>query len=129
MNVNLESLLAALAGNSVAAGVLVLIILAVQRVFQKQLSPHWRCALWLLVVVRLLPFSFSSDTSIFNLLPRWGTADSAANATGLGVPNQTMLLLNQATSSNSVIPLAGDDATTAIEPVSAEPSPGLLANW
>ena len=130
MNVNFEEFLTALVRNSASAGVLVLVVLAVQRVFQKQLSPHWRCALWLLVVVRLLPFSFSSNASIFNLLPNWGSADAAANGTGL-VPNQTALLLNQAAARpNSEITLSGDAAaTTATELASAEPAPGFFANW
>ena len=57
---------------SAEAGILVVLVLAAQRVFRKQLAPRWRCALWLLLVLRLaLPFSFSSVTSIFNLLPDW----------------------------------------------------------
>ena len=131
MNANFEGFLTALGRNSAAAGVLVLLVLAVQRVFQKQLSPPWRCALWLLVVMRLLPFSFNSDTSIFNLLPHWSAANPAADGTGSVVPNQTALLLNQATTQPiSAIPLSGNpDATAESEPASAEPATGFLANW
>jgi beta-lactamase regulating signal transducer with metallopeptidase domain len=56
---------------SAQAAVLVLLVLAVQWLFRRQLTPRWRCALWLLVAARLLlPISFSSETSVFNLLPR-----------------------------------------------------------
>ncbi len=55
---------------SVQAGLLVVIILVIQRLFRRQLSPRWRCALWLLVAVRLLlPVSIESPTSVFNALP------------------------------------------------------------
>jgi beta-lactamase regulating signal transducer with metallopeptidase domain len=51
---------------------MVVLVLAAQWMFGKHLAPRWRSALWLLVVARLvLPFSFGSVTSVFNLLPRW----------------------------------------------------------
>ena len=57
-----------LARLSAQAGVLVLLVLLVQWVFRRQLTPHWRCALWLVVMVRLvLPVSTASRTSLFNL--------------------------------------------------------------
>ena len=63
--------LVVLGRTSTEAGVLVMLVLATQWLFRKQLTPRWRCALWLLVAVRLiLPFSFTSETSVFNLLPR-----------------------------------------------------------
>lgn len=63
--------LALLGRNSLEAGILVLLVLALQWLFRRQLTPRWRCALWLLVAGRLLlPFSLSSSTSVFNLLPR-----------------------------------------------------------
>jgi len=50
------------------ASVLVLIILAVQWVFQKQLGARWRYTLWFLLIVRLmLPILPASPVSIFNL--------------------------------------------------------------
>ena len=55
---------------SAHGGILVVLILAVQWVFRKQLAARWRCALWFLLALRLvLPFSLSSFTSIFNLVP------------------------------------------------------------
>lgn len=68
----LELYLTTLGRVSLQAGVLVVLVLAAQWLFRKQLPPRWRCALWLLVVVRLLlPFSPGSAASIFNLLPSW----------------------------------------------------------
>lgn len=61
-----------LARVSAQAGVLVLLVLLVQWIFRRQLTPHWRCALWLVVLARLvLPVSTSSRTSLFNLVPSW----------------------------------------------------------
>ena len=62
--------LAALGRSSAQAGALALLILVAQAVFRRQLPPRWRCALWLLVAVRLLvPLSLHSAASLFNLVP------------------------------------------------------------
>ena len=56
--------------NSVEAGVLVLVVLLAQWSFRKRIAPRWRCALWLLVMARLLlPVSAGSVVSLFNLVP------------------------------------------------------------
>ncbi len=48
--------------------VLILLVLAVQWLFRKRLTPSWRYSLWLLVLVRLaLPVSWESSWSVFNL--------------------------------------------------------------
>jgi beta-lactamase regulating signal transducer with metallopeptidase domain/DNA-binding beta-propeller fold protein YncE len=61
------------------ASVLAVIILAIQRVFQKQLGPRWRYALWFLLIARLaLPILPSSPVSIFNL--------AASHETRAGAP-------------------------------------------
>ncbi len=73
--------LAALGRSSVEAGIVVVLVLAAQWVFRRQLTPRWRCALWLLVVVRLLlPFSLRSVTSVFNLLPHWAHSEPSRPA-------------------------------------------------
>ena len=78
---NTPDLLIALGRTSWQAGVLVLVIFAVQWVFQRQLTARWRAALWLLVVARLvLPFSLESAVSIFNLLPAWNRSNTAGPA-------------------------------------------------
>jgi len=62
--------MAGLGRNSLQSGVLA--VLLVQWLSGKRRAPRWRCTLWLLAVVRLLvPFSFGSAASIFNLLPHW----------------------------------------------------------
>lgn len=71
---------------SAQAGVLVVLVLAAQWLFRKQLTPLWRCNLWLLVAARLLlPFSFSSAVSVFNLLPHAAEINSPS-------PPQTALV-------------------------------------
>ena len=70
--INAAQFLSALGRTSMQAGVLVLVVLLAQWFFRRRLTPRWRCALWLLVVVRLmLPLSLASSTSIFNWLPAW----------------------------------------------------------
>ena len=60
--------------NSIEAGVLVVVVLVAQWIFGKRIAPRWRCALWLLVMARLLlPVSPGSMVSLFNLFPRLGT--------------------------------------------------------
>ena len=69
---HIKLLLNVLGRSSIEAGILVLLVCAVRWLFRKQLTPQWRCAFWLLVAIRLLlPFSFTSVTSVFNLLPAW----------------------------------------------------------
>src|ERR1017187_7792617 len=51
------------------AAVLILLVLTVQWVFGRRLSPRWRYGLWLLVVARLArPWTLPSSVSVFNLL-------------------------------------------------------------
>ncbi len=67
---NASGFLAALGRSSAQAGALALLILVAQTVFRRQIPPHWRCALWLLVAARLLvPVSLHSAASLFNLVP------------------------------------------------------------
>ncbi|MGA3179276.1 MAG: M56 family metallopeptidase [Verrucomicrobiota bacterium] len=67
MSAIISSFFGWLARASWQAAILTVIVLALQWVFQKQLSPRWRHALWLLVVARLaLPFPPSSPISLFN---------------------------------------------------------------
>lgn len=66
---NAADVLAPLLHSSASAAVLVLLVLVVQVVLHRHLSPQARCALWLLVMIRLIPFSVSSVTSLYNLVP------------------------------------------------------------
>jgi beta-lactamase regulating signal transducer with metallopeptidase domain len=51
------------------ASILILLVLAVQWLCGRRLQPRWRCALWLLVLLRLaLPWTIPSPASLFNVL-------------------------------------------------------------
>jgi beta-lactamase regulating signal transducer with metallopeptidase domain/uncharacterized GH25 family protein len=79
--------LTGLAKVSAQAAVLVLVVLAVQWLFRKQLTSSWRAALWMLVMIRLLlPISLSSGTSIFNLVPSLKAPPIGASARGGQAP-------------------------------------------
>jgi beta-lactamase regulating signal transducer with metallopeptidase domain len=70
--------LAILGRNSVEAGVLVVVVLLAQWFFGKRIAPRWRCGLWMLVMARLLlPVSAGSVVSLFNLIPRSGSLQTA----------------------------------------------------
>lgn len=66
---NLADFMAGLARTSVEASVLILLVLAAQRIFRRQLTPAWSCALWLLVAARLAALSWSGPVSVFNVVP------------------------------------------------------------
>src|SRR5687768_10954771 len=132
MNANSGDFLVLLARNSAAAGVLVLLVLLAQRLCGRQLSPHWRCALWFVVAVRLLPLSFSSPVSIFNLLPR-DSAPSASLALTLENPRRTASPVAAPTPSHDQpgLMVAGetDPALTAAPISAAQISPVLPFSW
>ncbi len=51
------------------ASILIILVLAVQWLCGRRLQPRWRCALWLLVLLRLaLPWTIPSPASLFNVL-------------------------------------------------------------
>ncbi len=80
----LNAFLAGFGRMSLEAGVLVVLVLGAQGLFRQQLTPRWRCTLWLLVVMRLLlPVSFTSAASLFNLLPAWTNHAAARSAPGI----------------------------------------------
>ncbi len=65
----LEPLLNWLLNHSLQAGVLVLLVLAIQWLFRRQLTNRWRFALWWLVLARLLlPSGPESAISVFNFV-------------------------------------------------------------
>ena len=58
-----------LLSHSWQAGLLVLLVLAVQLIFRRRLTNRWRFALWWIVLARLLlPFNPTSEVSLFNFL-------------------------------------------------------------
>ena len=73
METLIERMLDTLGRNSLEAGVLVLVVLLTQRICGARIAARWRCALWLLVMARmLLPVSVGSGVSVFNWMPRPG---------------------------------------------------------
>lgn len=72
------------------AGVLVLLIVAVQAVFRDRLTPRWRYALWIILLVRLVvPWAPESSLSVYNWarLPR--TAASRHSPSPPPPPDET----------------------------------------
>ncbi|EEF60863.1 peptidase M56 BlaR1 [Pedosphaera parvula Ellin514] len=52
------------------AAIFIFIVALIQLVIKKQLSPRWRHAIWILIVIRLLmPVSLPSSLSLFNFSP------------------------------------------------------------
>lgn len=78
---NAPDFTAALGWTSLAASLLILLVLALQRLLRRYLSPQGSCALWLLVMIRLAPLSVASGWSLFNLLPQWRVEASPAPGT------------------------------------------------
>jgi len=73
------------------ASVLIVLVLAAQWLCGPRLQPRWRCALWLLVLLRLaLPWTIPSPTSLFNVVKvpaadlnsQAGPAESIASEAG-----------------------------------------------
>jgi beta-lactamase regulating signal transducer with metallopeptidase domain len=54
---------------SAQASILIVLVLAAQWICGRRLQPRWRCALWLLVLLRLaLPWTIPSPASLFNVV-------------------------------------------------------------
>lgn len=64
-------------------GVLILLVLAIQRAFRGRLNPRWRYGLWLLVMIRLaFPWTIPSRASVYNLVHFSGVRFSLSQAQG-----------------------------------------------
>lgn len=75
-----------LARASWQAAVLVVVVLAVQGVLGRRLAPQWRCALWWLVVLRLvLPVWPGSALSLFNWIGGPSRAPRSTGSASFGV--------------------------------------------
>ncbi len=69
------------------ASIVVVLVLGLQWLLRDRLSPRWRHALWLLVMLRLLmPWSIESRVSIFNAWPGWPVGWGAPSAEPGGGP-------------------------------------------
>lgn len=100
--------------NSIEAGVLVVVVLLTQWSFGRKIAPQWRCALWLLVMARLLlPVSAGSVVSLFNLLPQMKTTEPAMAYRSVPPVTQQNLVPNTLT-------------VPATEPVSHEAPPAVV---
>ena len=65
------------------ASILILLVLAAQWLCGRRLQPRWRCALWLLVLLRLaLPWTLPSPASLFNVLKLPAAAQHTQPETG-----------------------------------------------
>ena len=129
---NLSQYLTLLARTSVEAGILVVLVLGAQWVFRRQLSARWRCSLWLVVMGRLLlPCSFSSGISVFNLLPHWTQPEAAipaANAPGVqpsaGQPAPVIASAGIAEKTAAAMPERLSVSAPEIMPVPIDAPPG-----
>lgn len=89
----LEKILDWLVNHSLQAGALVLLVLAVQWIFRRQLTHRWRFALWWIVLARLLlPFSPQSAVSVFNYFqPHVSVEGLRDPATAVPIPIATRM--------------------------------------
>jgi beta-lactamase regulating signal transducer with metallopeptidase domain len=98
------------------ASVLVLLVLAVQWLFRKQLAPRGRCLLWWLVVIRLaLPVSPPSRLSIFNWVG-WS---------GGGLPTVVAAPTPEADPVLPTLPVTAANPTRPGNRIATEPAPHL----
>ena len=100
--------------------VIIVLVLAALYVLGRRLTPRWRCALWLLVVLRLaMPWTVPSALSLFNLLNLAGTSDAVAGLSASAGATQSL-----------VLPPSGPAlAGHAAESSAAAPSFGARLSW
>jgi len=93
-----------------AASVVIILVLALQWLLGRRLQPRWRCALWLLVLLRLaLPGTVASPISLFNVL----------KTPVVGLPAQPALTAAPASNDSPVPAVAA--APLALTPASRVP--------
>jgi beta-lactamase regulating signal transducer with metallopeptidase domain/protocatechuate 3,4-dioxygenase beta subunit len=102
------------------SSVLIVLVLFTQFLLRRVLSAQWRYALWSLVLARLiLPFSFESAVSVFNVLPPRvpeAAAKLYAPATSRWSQDDAILRSRVAPSPNaSMSQMAGESFTRAAE--------------
>lgn len=73
------------------ASVLIVLVLGAQWICGLRLKPRWRCALWLLVLLRLaLPWSVPSPTSLFNVFKMPATNPGAQAESAVAEPSGSL---------------------------------------
>ena len=128
-----EPLAAWLVRTSWQALVLVVIVAGLQWVFGKLLTPRWKYALWMLVVVRLLmPAAPSSSWSVFNVpVPRVPLAASRIDTRDIAKPQAadgvTVRIVK--TFDVDIDPAPVDTAEVAVAPRVFDWRSALLAVW
>src|SRR5678816_2293695 len=110
--------------NSLAASVLVALVLIVQRVFRKWLPGNWVYALWLCVLLRLiLPAVPSTPFSIFNIAKLSGNPGAAPAALlHNGEPG-----IHEESAAENISPVILADHTAGLAPFAPRQWPGLAA--
>jgi bla regulator protein blaR1 len=128
-SMSLNRFLLILAQNSMEGGIVVLVVFLAQWVFRKHLPPRWQCALWMLLVVRLLlPCSATSPVSVFNLPLLSGWADDGGRGSASAIGTHSRLPAH----SFLVLEPAPTNPQSSAGLVAAGPSEGLgerLVSW
>ena len=110
------------------ASVLIVLVLLAQSLLRRQLTPRWRHALWVLVVIRLaLPWSLESRVSLFNWFngqSRFSSVTSPGDKpeTLPGKPEPEKVMLNpQGPRPSSVSPEVATTVSGSIPPPAPAP--------
>jgi len=98
------------------SSLLILLVIAVRRVFRGKISPRFQYALWLLVLLRLLlPFSlYRSAVSPANLVPASVSAQVTALPAVARSPGGQTAQARAASSGDASMKIAGPDALTLL---------------
>ena len=119
--------------NSVQAGVLVLVVLLTQRCLGTRIAARWRCALWLLVMGRLLlPVSIGSGVSVFNCFRHLGNPPPMASSAARPEVKPLVVPVSLAAPAAEALPRVSDEAPPEATPMAnpatdsrVSPPPGL----
>ena len=126
-------LLETLGRNSIQAGVLVLVVLLTQRCLGTRIAARWRCALWLLVMGRLLlPVSIGSGVSLFNCFRPLGNPPPMASPPARPEVKPLVVPVSLAAPAAEALPRLDREAPPQTTPIMnpaadsrVSPSPGL----
>ncbi|EIQ00789.1 antirepressor regulating drug resistance protein [Opitutaceae bacterium TAV1] len=113
---------------SAEAAALALLVLVLQKLFHRRLAPSWRCALWLIVAARLLiPVSFSTAASLYNLAPRASTDTPPVTASEQTNPALTGIAPPLFPPPDQAIATPPDSAAVPASSIANEPAPATSA--
>jgi len=115
----LESFLRGLSRILLEAGLMAVAVVSIQLLCRRRLAPRWRCALWGLVLARLvLPVLPSSPFSVFNAVPTLRRALASVSAVQPRLPT-----LTSATSTASTPPRPNSSLAPSLEAPGTLPVP------